>query len=96
MIHVTDGWYISADKYTYKLFLHKGLNKDGTVREACVSYHDTVTDCFRHLMKRFQLDTIAKSNLTIPEVLEEFRKLNEQFENILCGLSQVESLGEKL
>lgn len=91
MIKLKDGWQIDADGRCY-ILQQEVVSKDGKAYLTNQTYPSTLARAIECVMNREQMDVISSNDLTLKEALLEFKKLNDEFADLLEEVRREEKL----
>lgn len=75
--------YIDADENQYTVKRYLGTDKDGEIVWRYLSYHQTLKEALKSIIRHKQYQVIMDGDFTLAQALEEFKKIDDEFSSLL-------------
>ena len=92
MIKLKNGWCIDSDGRCYILQQQGAPDKNGEPTWKNQTYHSTLALALQRLMNRTQMEMIGSGEITLSEAVDGLQSIQNEFKEILAGVSEKEEL----
>lgn len=80
MIKINKDFSIIADENCYIVSRYYGKDKNGEDVYKNLTYHRTLKEALTALIRKKQMKLVADNELTLQEAINEFKRIEEEFE----------------
>lgn len=83
MIKIDEDFSIIADDNCYIVSRYYGKDKNGEDVYKNLTYHRTLKEALTALIRKKQIKLVAENELTLQQAINEFKRIEEEFEQAL-------------
>ena len=91
MIKVINNYYIRVTNNSYDV-VEVHVSETGKAYERPISYHIDVGSALNSILREVQRDAVINKDLTFIELLEEFKRIRDDFRSIVDTVKNLEAI----